>query len=180
MSDSDNDDLQEVSDPHIDPLQEIASNSSGSRRKSFRLAALHPGSRTDEADMLIAQLWDQGIMPAPGLLPAQLQELADYASLQPGPSSQPRLVPSNPADFSAAPARGGTRTRKTASSKAPTAKLSNIPTRSRAPAPTPAPGDMLTSTLQSLASTLQNIDNRLETLENAAHFAPSSTKIGAP
>ncbi|XP_060936184.1 uncharacterized protein LOC133012222 [Limanda limanda] len=175
MSDSDDNDPQEVFDPSADLLLEIASNSSGGRRKSLRLAEQHPGSRTDEADMLIAQLRDQGITPAPGLLPAQLRDLADYVSLQPGPSS----VPSNPADFSAAPARGRKRTRKAAPSKAPTAKISNPPARPRAPAPIPAPGDMLTTTLQSLASTLQNIDNRLETLENAAHFA-SSSNTSAP
>ncbi|CAB1457395.1 unnamed protein product [Pleuronectes platessa] len=180
MSDSDNDDPLEVFDPNTDLLQEIASNSSGGRRKSLHLAERHPGSRTNEADLLIAQLQDHGIMPAPGLLPAQLRELADYASLEPGPSSHPGHAPSNPADFSAAPARGRKRTRKAASSKAPVAKISNIPTRSCAPAPTPAPGDMLTTTLQSLATTLQNIDNRLETLENAAHFASSSTNISAP
>ncbi|CAB1426195.1 unnamed protein product [Pleuronectes platessa] len=180
MSDSDNNDPQEIFDPSTNPLQEIASNSSGGRRRSLRLAESRSGSRTDEADILIAQLRDQGITPAPGLLPAQLYELADYASLQPGPSSHPMSIPSNPADFSAAPARGRKRTRKTASSKAPTAKISNLPTCSRAPASTPGPGDLLTTTLQSLASTLHSIDNRKETLENAAHFASSSANISAP
>ncbi|CAB1452156.1 unnamed protein product [Pleuronectes platessa] len=159
--------------PNTDLLQEIASNSSGGRRKSLRLAERHPGSRTDEADILIAQLQDHGIMPAPGLLPAQLRDL------QPGPSSHPGHVPSNPADFPAAPNRGRKRTRKAASSKAPAAKISSIPTRSCAPAPIPAPGDMLTTNLQYLAITLQYIDSRLETLENTAHFASSSSNISA-
>ena len=99
MSDSDNDDPQEAFDPNTHLLQEIASNSSGGRRKSLRLAE-RPGSLTDEADLLITQLQDHGIMPAPGLLPSQFRELADCSSRQPSPSSHPEDDPTNLADFS--------------------------------------------------------------------------------
>ncbi|CAB1432608.1 unnamed protein product [Pleuronectes platessa] len=101
MSDSD-DYPQELQAPNSDLLQEIASNSSGGRRKSIRLAGRYEPI-TDKADLLITQLQDHGIMPAPGLLTSQLRELADSSSIQPGPSSHHELDPSTPADFSAAP-----------------------------------------------------------------------------
>ena len=148
MSESDYNDLQEASDPNTDRLQEIASNSSGGRRKSTRLAE-RTGPPTDEADLLISQLQDQGIMPAPGLLPSQLRELADCASQQPGPSSHPEDDPTIPGDFSGAPVRGRKRARKAASSKKPAAKISHTATRSYVSAPTSAPANILTTTLQS-------------------------------
>ena len=119
-------------------------------------------------------------MPAPGLLPSQLRELADCASQQPGPSSHPEDDPTIPGDFSGAPVRGRKRARKAASSKKLAAKISHTATRSYVSAPTSAPANILTTTLQSLANTLHNIDNRLENLENAANAASYSANISVP
>ncbi|CAB1413497.1 unnamed protein product [Pleuronectes platessa] len=88
MSDSDNY-PQEVQVPNKDLLQEVASNSSGGRRKSLRLAERNE-SLTDEADLLIAQLQDHGIMPGPGLLP-----LSFRAALLSNPEPVPAPTPDN-------------------------------------------------------------------------------------
>ncbi|XP_071060142.1 uncharacterized protein [Pseudochaenichthys georgianus] len=176
-------------DPISDTLSEAASNSVTHRRSSSRLSA-RSGSRSAEAEFLIAHLQKQGITPAPDLLLSQLRDLADQAS---GAVSQPRpAAPASPPGRGRGRARGrgGKRLKKASPPGARPAKKSHTLQVHSSGAQQPStaqPGSSgtqppfdsrLANTLQSLASSMLLIDARLQSMEK--NQAGASTSLAAP
>ncbi|XP_034057253.1 uncharacterized protein LOC117536475 [Gymnodraco acuticeps] len=174
-------------DPVSDTLSEEASNSVNHRRSSSRLSA-RSGSRSAEAEFLVAHLKKQGITPAPDLLLSQLREQSDQAS---GAVSQPRpAAPASPPGRGRGRARGGKRPKKASPPGAHSAKKSSTPQAHSSGAQQPStaqPGSSgtqppfdgrLANTLQSLASSMLLIDARLQSMERGQ--AGASTSSAAP
>ncbi|XP_062413945.1 uncharacterized protein LOC134105355 [Pungitius pungitius] len=158
MSDSDSDPFRRRESPEPQP----ASSPASGRRKSARLTG-RSGSATDERVIILTQLQERGVVPAPGLPLSQLRDLVKLTA------GEERI------DSSPPPAPGRKRTRKSGPKEATQAKRGNTTTRAKAPAATAGTSgsddtvvsnNAVIATLQTLVNTMGTIEARLQHLSN--------------